>query len=165
MLVRAPINRSSLATIDAKIPMVDRLAAVNLFLALFNMIPAFPMDGGRVLRALLAIRLGFVRATEIAASIGQGRIHNSACFGLFGKPDADLHRDLRLSGGASEAQLVALRAVSRDVPVTGRDDDAIRPCARRPYRRRGRALLRTSQSGVSGGRCRGDRSASSPAPT
>ena len=51
--------------------MVDRLADVNLFLAAFNMIPAFPMDGGRVLRALLSIKLGFVRATQVAATIGR----------------------------------------------------------------------------------------------
>lgn len=52
-------------------PILQRLMAVNILLAVFNMLPAFPMDGGRVLRAALSTRLGRRRATAIAANVGQ----------------------------------------------------------------------------------------------
>src|SRR5919197_213210 len=76
-----PIEPDDLSRIeDPRVSFIARLAAVNVFLVLFNMIPAFPMDGGRVLRALLAIKLGRARATQIAASLGQAL---AFAFGFF----------------------------------------------------------------------------------
>lgn len=115
----ASLDASSLAGVDkSSVSMLDRLAAVNLFLVVFNLIPAFPMDGGRVLRAILASRLGYARATEIAASIGQVVAFGLGFLGLFGNPLLIFIAIFVYLAASSEAQLVAMRAMSRDVPVS-----------------------------------------------
>ncbi len=48
------------------------LGQMNLFLAIFNLIPAFPTDGGRIMRSLIANRMPFLKATKISASLGKG---------------------------------------------------------------------------------------------
>lgn len=71
---------------DADVSMVERLIQVNIILVLFNLIPAFPMDGGRVLRALLAMKMPRPRATFYAARIGQGLAFVMMLIGFMGQP-------------------------------------------------------------------------------
>jgi Zn-dependent protease/CBS domain-containing protein len=103
---------------SSRIALVDRLTAVNLFLALFNMIPAFPMDGGRVLRALLAIKLGYVRATKVAAQIGQALAFVFGAVGLFYNPLLIFIALFVYFAASAEAHAAALRAMSQGVPVS-----------------------------------------------
>src|SRR6266705_1682365 len=115
----ASLDAAHLGAVEnSRFSLIDRLAAVNLFLAVFNMIPAFPMDGGRVLRALLAIKLGFTRATSVAATIGQWFAFVLGFIGLFSNPMLIFIAIFVYLAAASEAQLAQMRAMSRGVPVS-----------------------------------------------
>lgn len=71
---------------QAQMSLLGRLAAVNVILVLFNLIPAFPTDGGRVLRAALSLRMDRVRATRVAAYAGQAFAGLFVVLGLMGNP-------------------------------------------------------------------------------
>ena len=82
LLVGDVMPEDGLAVAEPDVGLLQRLASVNIFIALFNLIPAFPMDGGRVLRAFWRRRLGYARATQIAATVGQASPSRSACSAL-----------------------------------------------------------------------------------
>jgi len=97
---------------------LQRLLSVNLFLVAFNLIPAFPMDGGRVLRALLATRLEYTRATSLAASLGQGIALLFGLIGLFSNPFLVFIALFVWIGAAQEASMVQMRTALGGIPVS-----------------------------------------------
>lgn len=94
-----------------------KLLWVNVGLVIFNMLPAFPMDGGRVLRALLAIKLDYARATRIAANIGQSMALLFGLFGLFSNPLLVLIALFVWTGAAQEASMVEMKSALDGVTV------------------------------------------------
>jgi Zn-dependent protease/CBS domain-containing protein len=96
---------------------LQEIMQLNLFMVAFNLLPAFPMDGGRVLRALLAFKLDYVRATTVAAKIGQGM---AVLFGLFGmlvlgSPLLLLVAVFVWMGAAQELNVVRMKSALRGI--------------------------------------------------
>jgi Zn-dependent protease/predicted transcriptional regulator len=96
----------------------ERLMIVNFTLVLFNLLPAFPMDGGRVLRALLAMRMDYVRATQIAANVGQGLAFLFGFIGLFSNPFLLFIAFFVWIGASQEASMVQMKNSISGIPVT-----------------------------------------------
>ena len=98
--------------------LLESLFVVNVGMVLFNMLPAFPMDGGRVLRALLALRLPYVKATRIASLVGQAIALLFGLVGLFTNNPMLLFVALFVFLAASEERaLVQTRSSLSGLPV------------------------------------------------
>lgn len=115
----ARVDPEKLASIDdPAISLAVKVAGANIMLVVFNMIPAFPMDGGRVLRALLAMRMGNARATELAATIGQGFAILFGVLGVLYNPMLVIIAVFIFFAASGEAAQAQLRAVAQATLVS-----------------------------------------------
>ena len=108
LVITGPLSGVSLGWSGGSL--TARLLTVNLALVAFNMLPAFPMDGGRVLRALLARRISHAEATEIAARIGRGMAVVFGVLGLVWNPMLILIAVFVWFGAGQEAAMARHRA-------------------------------------------------------
>jgi Zn-dependent protease len=95
----------------------ERVMLANVLLAGFNLLPAFPMDGGRVLRALLATRMEYTRATQRAAMVGQGMAILFGFVGLQGNPMLIFIALFVWIGAGQEASVVLMKSALAGIPL------------------------------------------------
>jgi Zn-dependent protease len=98
-------------------PFAQRILAVNLLIMGFNLLPAFPMDGGRALRALLATRMDYVAATQIAANAGQMMALLFGFVGLLANPFLLFIALFVWIGAAAEASMAQMKSALGGIPV------------------------------------------------
>ena len=108
-----PVERISVATGD----FTERIMLANVFLAAFNLLPAFPMDGGRALRALLATRMEYTRATQSAAMVGQGMAILFGFIGLQGNPMLIFIALFVWIGAGQEASMALMKSALAGIPL------------------------------------------------
>ncbi len=114
-LLRQPLLPS--VEMPDQLPLVVQLFWLNVSVAVFNMLPAFPMDGGRALRAALALRMDSLRATEVAVRLGKATAFGFALLGLFANPVLILIAAFVWIGANAELHEARMEGALHDLPV------------------------------------------------